>query len=195
MSSGGTVYGSPRAVPVDESHPNDPICSYGISKLAIEKYLFLYQQLYGLNYIALRAANPYGPGQNPYSGQGVIANFVHRMLSKQSIEIWGNGDIVRDYFHVRDLASLTKLALFSTETGVFNAGSGVGVSINQLIKILGSIIKYQTEIVYKEQRILDVPAIVLDCAAAKRKFGWQAGTSLQDGIEDYVSWYRAGQKE
>ena len=138
----------------------------------------------------LRAANPYGPGQNPYSGQGVIANFVHKMLTQQQIEVWGDGSIVRDYFHVRDLVNLTKVALLSPEAGVFNAGSGVGVSINQLIDTLGTIVNSPTEIIYKEQRGLDVPAIVLDCAAAESKFGWRAEISLQTGVEDYVRWYR-----
>lgn len=194
MSSGGTIYGAPHCVPVAEDHPNDPICSYGISKLAIEKYLFLYRHLHGLNYTALRAANPYGPGQNPLSGQGIIANFVHKMHSQQPLEVWGDGSTIRDYFHVRDLASLTKLALLSRETGVFNAGSGVGVSINQLINLLGSVINKPIDVVYKEQRGLDVPSIVLDCSAAETKFGWRASTSLQTGLEDYVKWYRASQQ-
>ena len=192
MSSGGTIYGSPHCVPVAESQPNDPICSYGISKLAIEKYLFLYRHLHGLNYIALRAANPYGAGQNPLSGQGVIANFVHKMHTQQPLEVWGDGTTVRDYFHVRDLANLTRLALFSEVTGVFNAGSGVGVSINELIATLRSIVNQHAEVIYKEQRGLDVPAIVLDCTAAESTFGWRADTSLRAGIEDYVKWYRSG---
>lgn len=191
MSSGGTIYGAPRCVPVAENHPNNPICSYGISKLAIEKYLFLYRHLHGLNYISLRAANPYGPGQNPLSGQGIIANFVHRMHTQQPLEVWGDGTTVRDYFHVRDLANLTKIALLSEENGVFNAGSGVGVSINELIITLQSIISQHAEVIYKVQRGLDVPAIVLDCTAAESTFGWCADTSLRTGIEDYVKWYRS----
>ena len=194
MSSGGTIYGTPRCVPVTEDHPNDPICSYGISKLTIEKYLFLYHHLHRLNYIALRAANPYGPWQNPMSGQGVIANFVHKMHAQQPLEVWGDGSTIRDYFHVRDLANLTKLALFSQETGVFNAGSGVGVSINQLISTLSSVLDQPAEVIYKEQRGLDVPAIVLDSTSAESKFGWRALTSLQSGIEDYVKWYRSHQE-
>lgn len=195
MSSGGTIYGVPRYLPVDESHPTDPICSYGIGKLAIEKYLFLYRHLHGLNYVALRAANPYGPGQNPFSGQGVIANFIHKMHTRQPLEVWGDGSTVRDYFHVRDLANLTKLALFSQETGIFNAGSGVGSSINQLISTLKTIVNRPSDVIYKEQRGVDVPAIVLDCTAAENKFGWRATTSLQAGIEDYVEWYRASYKK
>lgn len=189
MSSGGTIYGAPSCVPVAEDHPNDPICSYGISKLAIEKYLFLYHHLHGLNYIALRAANPYGPGQNPFSGQGIIANFIHKMHTQQPLEVWGNGNTIRDYFYVRDLVNLTKLALFSKENGVFNAGSGVGVSINELITTLRSVVGQHAEVIYKEQRCLDVPAIVLDCTAAESRFGWRADTNLQSGIQEYLNWY------
>lgn len=190
MSSGGTVYGIPNMTPVDESHPNNPICSYGISKLAIEKYLFLYQHLYGLNYVALRPANPYGPGQKPGSGQGAVANFVNKIITNQPIEIWGDGSIVRDYFYVQDLAVLTKLALFSPENGVFNAGSGIGLSLNELIKIIEAVVDRSSKIIYMEQRKLDVPSIVLNCAAAHKKFGWRSNTSLQAGIEEYIRWYR-----
>lgn len=190
MSSGGTIYGAPRYVPVDESHPNDPICSYGIGKLAIEKYLFLYRHLHGLNYVALRAANPYGPGQNPLSGQGIIANFVHKMHTQQPLEVWGDGSTVRDYFDVRDLAKLTKRALFSHEAGIFNAGSGIGVSINELIRTLSTIIGAHPKVIYKSQRSLDVPAIVLDCSASYKAFGWKPNITLELGLIDCVEWYR-----
>jgi UDP-glucose 4-epimerase len=191
MSSGGTIYGAPSYVPVDESHPNNPICSYGIGKLAIEKYLFLYHSLYGLNYISLRAANPYGPGQNPLSDQGIIANFIHKIHIQKPLDVWGDGSTIRDYFHVRDLANLTKVALFSEEIGIFNAGSGIGTSINELIEILNPIVNRPFDVVYKRQRGLDVPVIVLDCSAAKNKFGWQATTSLQSGINEFLGWYRS----
>lgn len=189
MSSGGTIYGAPRYVPVDEGHPNDPICSYGISKLAIEKYLFLYHQLHGLDYVALRAANPYGPGQSPFSGQGIVASFVHKMHTRQPLEVWGDGSTVRDYFHVQDLVELTTQALFASENGVFNAGSGVGVSVNHLIDTLGAIFDRPAEVVYQPQRNMDVPKIVLDCSAAKERFGWHAMTGLREGIAGYARWY------
>jgi len=190
MSSGGTVYGIPQQVPVNENHPNNPICSYGIGKLAIEKYLFLYQHLHGLNHVVLRAANPYGPGQNPLSGQGVIANFVHKMRTGQRLEVWGNGETVRDYFHVRDLADLTQRALVSQAIGVFNAGSGVGLSINQLIDVLQQTLHVPADVAYQPARGLDVPAIVLDNSAALGTFGWRAQTDLQAGVEEYDAWYR-----
>ncbi len=191
MSSGGTIYGTPLHVPVPETHACNPICSYGVSKLAIEKYLFLYKHLFGLDYVALRAANPYGPGQNPFSNQGVILNFAHKMLSHQPIEVWGDGNTIRDYFYVHDLVELSKLALASKYVGVFNAGSGVGLSINQLILSLEKVIGYKAEVVYKHSRNFDVPNIVLDCSAAKDKFYWEATTSLQVGLENTVNWYRS----
>ncbi len=189
MSSGGTIYGVPMRMIVDENHPNNPICSYGINKLTIEKYLFLYHHLYGLNYIILRAANPYGPGQNHLTGQGVIPNFVHKIYNQEPLEVWGDGSAIRDYFHVRDLANLVNLSLFSQETGIFNAGSGVGISIRQLINMLASVTKLPVEVIYKEQRSLDVPAIVLNSNNAEKKFGWHASISIQAGIENYIKWY------
>lgn len=189
MSSGGTVYGVPETVPVKETHPNFPLCSYGISKLAIEKYLHLYHHLHGLNYVVLRAANPYGPGQSPFSGQGIVANFVHKMYTGQCLEVWGNGETVRDYFHVRDLADLTRRALCATDVGVFNAGSGVGVSINRLIDVLQRTLNMTAEVSHQPARGLDVPAIVLDCSAALDVFGWRAQTSLEAGIREHEAWY------
>lgn len=194
MSSGGTVYGVPQQVPVKENHPNNPICSYGIGKLAIEKYLFLYQHLHGLNYVVLRAANPYGPGQNPLSGQGVVANFIHKMRTGQRLEVWGNGETVRDYFHVRDLAHLAQRALVSQAVGVFNAGSGTGLSINQLIDVLRQTLHVPAHVAYHPARGLDVPAIVLDSSAAFSTFGWRAETGLQTGIQEYDAWYRTRQE-
>ena len=191
MSSGGTIYGPPKSVPVSETHATEPICSYGISKLAIEKYLGLYKHLHGLNYVVLRAANPYGPGQNPFSGQGVIANFVHRIHCGLQVEIWGNGSIIRDYFDVRDLAKLAKLALLASGGGIYNAGSGLGVSINNLLALVARKCNVTPTVLYKDQRKLDVPTVILNCEAAKRKFGWHATISLQDGISDYIAWYQA----
>jgi UDP-glucose 4-epimerase len=190
MSSGGTVYGAPQQLPVDESHPTNPMCSYGISKLAIEKYLFLYRHLYGLNYVVLRAANPYGPGQNPLSGQGIVANFVHKMFSGQSIEVWGDGSNVRDYFYVRDLAAIARKALFSEVIGVFNVGSGVGISVNDIISMIARAGNFTPSVIYKEKRLLDVPSVVLNCNHAKNNFDWVPLTSINQGIEEYLSWYR-----
>lgn len=189
MSSGGTVYGLTTYLPVDENHPTNPICSYGINKLAIEKYLHLYSHLYGLNFIVLRAANPYGQGQNPLKGQGIIANFVHKMTLGEPLQVWGDGTVVRDYFNVRDLASLTLKALFSESCGVFNAGSGVGLSIHDLINVVAENFLITPNVILSEKRKLDVNSIILDCTKARKVFSWQASTDIKSGVADYIRWY------
>lgn len=190
LSSGGTVYGIPNYLPVDENHPNNPICSYGISKLAIEKYLFLYHRLYGLSYVCLRAANPYGPGQSPFKGQGIIANLIHKSHTGEPLEVWGDGGSVRDYFYIDDLARIIRLALFSDATGIFNAGSGVGLSINQLIEMVREISGQPLDVVYKQHRMIDIPNIILNCSFAFDKFGWHATKEIKEGIKEYLIWYR-----
>ena len=103
ISSGGTVYGIPNETPIKETHPTEPVCSYGISKLSIEKYLQLYHSLYGLDYCILRLANPYGERQRPTGAQGAIGVFIHKALNNEPIEIWGDGSVVRDYIYVSDV--------------------------------------------------------------------------------------------
>src|SRR5437016_1212884 len=94
VSSGGTVYGKPASVPIKETAPTDPLCSYGITKLAIEKYLALFELLHGLDYLVFRLSNPFGEGQRP-GAQGAIAAFMQKMLQEQPIEVWGDGSVVR----------------------------------------------------------------------------------------------------
>ena len=190
MSSGGTVYGIPKYLPVDEKHPTDPITSYGITKLAIEKYLQLFQHLHGLSYVCIRAANPYGPGQSPLASQGAIPVFCYRMLRDEALDIWGDGSTVRDFFHVRDLVDLVVRALFSPATGVFNAGSGTGTSLASLIETLEQVLKRKALVRHLSGRLVDVPKIVLDCALAAQTFEWAPTLTLENGIRDTAEWIR-----
>jgi len=191
MSSGGTVYGIPKYLPVDEKHPTDPITSYGITKLAVEKYLQLYRHLHGLAYVSIRAANPYGPGQNPLGSQGAVPVFCYRILKGETIDVWGDGTVVRDYFDVRDLADLAERALRSSEIGVFNAGSGKGVSIETLIGVLEKTLGRKAKVRNLRGRSIDVPKIVLDCGLALKTFGWKAEVPLEDGVRDIGDWIRS----
>lgn len=190
-SSGGTVYGSPKYLPITEEHPTDPFCSYGIVKLAIEKYLYLYHHLFGLQYIALRISNPYGVRQDPTSAQGIISVFAARLLENKPLTIWGNGGIVRDFINVKDVADLFYKALITEAVGVFNAGSEVGVTINDLLAIIPSQLGIEPTINREPPRKVDVPAIILDCAKAKAAFDWQPHLSLEEGIAELTNWLRA----
>ncbi|MCE2821509.1 MAG: NAD-dependent epimerase/dehydratase family protein [Saprospiraceae bacterium] len=95
ISSGGAVYGTPQYLPLDESHPANPIVPYGITKLSAEKYIQMFEHLYGITGIILRVSNPYGARQRPESGQGAISTFIHRALKNKELEIWGDGNVVR----------------------------------------------------------------------------------------------------
>src|SRR4029434_4711286 len=127
-SSGGTVYGIPKVVPINESHPTDPICSYGISKLAVEKYLHLYHALHGLDYCILRIGNPYGEGQRPTAAQGAVGVFLYKALHGGVIEIWGDGTVTRDYIYIGDvIQAFLKAMTYSGEHRLFNIGAGEGL--------------------------------------------------------------------
>lgn len=190
FSSGGTVYGEPTVVPVDESQPLKPICSYGIVKVAIENYLFMYDRLYGLQPVVLRASNPYGPRQGKTGLQGLIGTVLNRLHLGQSMTIWGDGETVRDYIFVKDLA---RLALVAGEdaihTGVFNAGSGRGYSVNELLALASQVTGIESCVDRQPPRAFDVHRIVLAVEAARTTFDWQPTTSIEDGLKltwDYL---------
>jgi UDP-glucose 4-epimerase len=191
ISSGGTVYGVPRATPIAESHPTEPICAYGIHKLAIEKYLHLEQVLHGLDYCVLRVANAYGEGQRTDTAQGAVAAFLERALQGRPIQIWGDGSVVRDYVYVGDIVeALLKAAAHRGERRVFNIGSGAGVSLNQLAREIGAVAGRPLEVQYAAARGFDVPVNILDAGAARGELGWRASTPLSEGLRRTYEWMR-----
>lgn len=188
LSSGGTVYGVPQTDPMREDHPLNPISSYGIVKGAIENYLFMEHKLHGLQYVALRASNPYGPRQGHTGIQGLIGTHLWRLARKEQIEVWGDGSIVRDFIHVQDMADLCYRALVSDVTGVFNAGSGEGASVAEVVKKICDVVGGDVKPIYKDKRNFDVPRVVLDVTRAKEAFGWQKTIDLEQGIKDTWAW-------
>lgn len=183
VSSGGTVYGTPRQTPIPETHPTEPVCSYGIVKLAIEKYLALYRLLHGLDYRVLRVANPYGPGQEANHAQGVVGTFLSRVLHDQPIEVWGDGSVVRDYLYISDtVQALLKAARYDGEERIFNIGSGQGHSVREIIGAVEQATGKAARASYTAARKFDVPVSVLDIARAGRELGWQPEVDLNEGL-------------
>jgi UDP-glucose 4-epimerase len=191
LSSGGTVYGVPEQEPVREDHPLRPISSYGIVKVAIENYLYMEHRLHGLSHVILRASNPYGPRQGHTGIQGVIGTYLWRISKNEPIEVWGDGNIVRDFIYVRDLAELCVRAVTCNVTGCFNAGSGEGASINDIVQHVGRAVGQEITPVKKPQRNYDVPRITLDIENAKREFDWHPSTNLEEGIQKTWEWIRS----
>ena len=191
-SSGGTVYGVPRQVPIPEDHPTDPICAYGISKLMIEKYLFLYGYLYGLDYVSLRFANAYGARQDPAGSQGVIPVFLGNIIKNEPIHVWGDGTVVRDYVHVDDVADacLKAVEMRENKHHVFNIGSGKGLSLNQIIGLLKEAVKTQFEVHYTAARKIDVPVNILDVRLARDILGWQPIVPFEGGLRSTLKYLR-----
>lgn len=188
LSSGGTVYGVPEILPIPESHPLNPICSYGIVKIAIENYLFMYRSLHGLEPVVLRASNPYGERQGHTGEQGVIGTFLHRLKAGEVIEIWGDGSVVRDFIYVGDLADLCVRAGSSDYSGTLNAGSGTGHSINDIVASIARVTGREIEPLYQSSRAYDVPEAVLDVTRARQALGWKSSTDLAEGIRRTADW-------
>lgn len=197
VSSGGTVYGIPRTIPIPEDHPTDPICSYGIGKLAIEKYLELHRRLHGLDYRVLRLANPFGERQRVATAQGAVTIFLDRALRGEEIEIWGDGSVVRDYFHVSDAASALARALtYEGSHRVFNVGSGRGLNLLEVIGAIEALLGTRVRRRHLPSRPFDVPASVLRIDRAREHLGWSPRVSFAEGLARTASWLRgAGESE
>jgi len=191
ISSGGTVYGDPQYIPIDEKHPTEPTVSYGITKLAIEKYLHMYGKLYGLKTVTLRVANPYGERQRVETAQGAVGVFLHRALNNLPIEIWGDGSVQRDYIHVSDVASaFAKAVTYEGPEEVFNISSGSGTSLNDLIKMLENILAQKIDVRYEPGRTFDIAINVLNNELAKKELNWEPQVSMHDGLERAADWLK-----
>lgn len=189
ISSGGTIYGKPQIIPIPETHPTEPQCSYAIVKLAIEKYLVLYHLLYGINYRILRLANPYGPGQEANRNQGLIGAFLPNILGGRPIEVWGDGSTVRDYFYIGDAIEALLLAEhYPGDQRIFNIGSGKGHSIKEIIAALEDVTGKKANVHFTAKREFDVPVSILDIRLAQRELGWCPSTVLDEGLRMTMDW-------
>lgn len=184
FSSGGTVYGIPQTIPIAEDHPTNPICSYGIQKLTIEKYLQLYHQLHGLDYAIMRISNVYGERQRPLASQGAVTVFLHKALHREPIEIWGDGSVTRDYIHISDVVRVIPLLVrHEGEPRLFNIGSGRGRSLLDLIQTFERVLGSPIDVRFSLARPFDVPVNILDNGLAKRILTWSPEIDLEEGAK------------
>lgn len=191
VSSGGVVYGRAKQIPISEDAPTDPITAHGISKLAIEKYLALYEHLYGLDYRVLRVGNPFGPFQVAAKNQGIIAALIAHAFAGEPTEIWGDGSVVRDYVFVDDVVdALEAASADDSDLRVFNIASGRGRSLREIIAAVETKLGRRLEIIWKPGRPLDVPTSVLSIDRAKSVLGWKPKTSFEHGLEQTIAWWR-----
>jgi UDP-glucose 4-epimerase len=190
-SSGGSIYGIPQFVPIDEDHPSIPMGAYGVTKMAIEHHLRIAESLYGLPYRVLRLSNPYGEWQRPHGIQGVISVFAHRALCGLPLDVWGDGSVVRDFVYAGDVA-LAFLAAASHEgdSRVFNIGGGAGHSVNHIIRTLEHLLGRHVERHTHPPRPFDPPINVLDIRRARDELKWVPTVAFEEGVAKALDWLR-----
>ena len=192
-STGGAIYGEGegRELPFVEEAELRPDSPYGQSKLAGEGYLALYRRLYGLDNVALRLGNVYGPRQNPHGEAGVIAMFCGRLVEGQPVTVFGDGSQTRDYIYIDDVVDALVAAAASDRAGAFNVGTGRETSVLDLVAALSSIFDLDRDPEFAPER----PGEILRCAISPERtateFGWRAGIAIDDGLSTTADWVRA----
>lgn len=189
-STGGAIYGEPDYTPQDEKHALRPLSPYGITKLCTEKYLYFYEQQYGIQYISLRYGNIYGPRQNPHGEAGVIAIFAKRLLNDEQVIVFGDGKQTRDYVYVADVAAANVLATEYEGTGIFNIGSGVETDVNKLVRVMAEHVGVSREADYQAARPGEQRRSVLSSELIAAKLGWQPQVTIEDGLKKTIDWFR-----
>ena len=189
-SSGGTVYGEQKVFAADESHPLGPISPYGVAKLATEHYLYYFSKVYGLDYIALRYANIYGPRQDPHGEAGVVAIFSKKMLAGGTPLINGDGLQTRDYVYVGDVVRVNLAAIRSDFTGPVNIGTGVETDVMTLFNILKGASGRDIEEKHGPAKTGEQMRSVLDNSLAGKVLGWKPEVSIEEGLKLTYEWFK-----
>lgn len=183
ISSGGTVYGKEVNCPIKEDASTYPISSYGIQKISIEKLLYLYNYLYGLDYRVIRLANPYGPYQRPNGLLGAVTTFTYKAINNEQILVYGDGSVVRDFIYIDDaIKGILNIEKCESEYKTFNLGSGKGTSIKEVLADIKEALNIDLNITYKESRKVDVPKNYLDISRYEKTCGKLNPIELKEGI-------------
>lgn len=183
-STGGAVYGEQEFFPADENHPTNPVSPYGITKLTIEKYLYFYKNEYGLNYTILRYANVYGPRQNPFGEAGVVAIFVNKLLKNENPLINGDGKQTRDYVFVEDVVKANVFTLDTEDSEIFNVGTGIETSVNELFIKLNSIAGNKAKEKHGSAPKGEQMRSVITSGKLFKKFNWKPSVKIDEGLQN-----------
>jgi len=194
VSSGGTVYGEASRLPVREDHLTKPISPYGVTKLTLENYAYLYAVTHGLKYVCVRPANAFGEGQRPFVGQGFISTAMASAMFGKPIRIFGRGGTVRDYLHVSDLAAGIVDALEKGQLSeTYNIGTGKGLSTLDVVEAIGPLMQEigcKVCIEYLPERAFDVKANALDSRKLQAHTGWKPLVEFGEGLRRTREWLR-----
>lgn len=190
-STGGAVYGEQDYFPADENHKQQPLSPYGISKLAIEKYLYFYKEVHGLRYTILRYANIYGPRQNPLGEAGVVCIFLDKILAGNQPIINGDGTQTRDYVFVKDVVKANLITLNEEDSEIYNVGTGIETSVNELFNLINEIFDFCIKEVHGPAKPGEQKRSVITSEKLFKKFGWKPSTTLKEGLKQTIDYYKA----
>jgi UDP-glucose 4-epimerase len=193
-ASSGATYGDVEKMPVDEFTSQNPLSPYGITKLAGEHYLHYWNDMYSLDYTSLRFGNVYGPRQDPTGEAGVIAIFARAILLGEKVRIDWDGEQQKDYVYVRDVARANLLALTQGSRQAYCIATGSGTSVNDLYRNLVSIVGHEVETYSAPKRPGDIYLTYFDVKKAAKDLGWTPQTSLEEGLQLTVDYFRENLK-
>jgi len=189
-STGGAIYGEPNSVPQTEDHALQPLSPYGITKLCSEKYLFFYEDTHGIEYVALRYGNVYGPRQNPHGEAGVVAIFCERMLDGKQPVVNGDGKQTRDYVHVRDVVAANIAVLNHQGSGIFNVGTSVETDVVTLFEILRDELAPHMPTEHGPGKPGEQRRSVLSYDHTRQELGWSPTIDVRAGLQETARWFR-----
>ena len=195
-ASGGSRYGAPTRLPVDETAQLDPLSPYAAAKVAGEMYVRAYAGMYGIAPICLGLANVYGPRQNPHGEAGVIAIFGSRMISGRPVTVYGDGTAARDYVYVDDVVDAFVRAGQAplTTVGTYNIGTGQQTTVSEVHRLIAAVLDGSSVPRYAAARTGELHAIALDATKAEKELGWKPAVDLVEGIQRTIQWLRAAHR-
>lgn len=185
--SSAAIFGEPKYLPIDENHPLGMISGYGVSKHTVEHYLSVYKALYGIDYVVLRYSNVYGPRQDSGGEGGVVAIFSEKFLKDERPYIFGDGEQIRDFVYVKDVAKANLMAIEADKNGIFNVCTNEKTTINELVNIFQYILDKNISPIYTEKREGDISSSYMSYEKIYRDIGWKPKFGLKQGLEDMAN--------
>jgi len=192
-STGGVIYGDTDVLPTPETVPPSPLCPYGISKMAVEKYLAYFSVFYGLDFAVLRYGNVYGPRQNAYAEAGVIAIFSTKVLEKKTPVIFGDGEQTRDFVYIDDVVGANVAVMEKNAQGIFNVGTGKETSVNRIFDCVKKSSGVPLEKKFADARKGEIKRSCISPEKIIRLTGWRPTVDIDEGIQKTFAWFKGNQ--
>ncbi|MHB1679146.1 MAG: NAD-dependent epimerase/dehydratase family protein [bacterium] len=190
-STGGAIYGDTDDRPTKENHPEWPLSPYGIAKLATDKFLNYYFEIFGLKYVSLRYGNVYGPRQNPHGEAGVVAIFLNKMLNNEQPIINGDGNQTRDYVYIEDVVNSNIIALENFDkVGIYNVGTSLEISVNDLFKEINKNFNYKFKEIHGAAKLGEQKTSCLSYEKIEKEMGFKPKINFSEGIKKTYEWFK-----